>query len=294
MNRIPKLGLLAAFAGLPVVLQAAVPAITDQEEHVLRGFFDRQSNAIALDKLALEKGSKDSVKKFAQGELDMYQKLAEAVSKVDDEFKLISQPISNGNMSPKLGQGVTRGVTELPAGASWVAPGVLKLLNGGGGPPGMAPGAGGAGGPPGGAGPGPGAAPGAGPGAGGAPGGAPPGGGAQGGPPGGGGGGRGGPMARYDYDLADMRKLSGEEFDKQYALRVAIAHNAMLGHINTELSEPGANPDLVAMAKSSFALIAAQNSNIERLLLGQDLGNGPPGARPAGGGAPVGGPAPQK
>lgn len=280
MSKYPRLGMIAALVSLPVLLQpvllqAAVPAITDQEEHVLRGFFDRQSNAIALNKLALQKGSKDSIKKFAQSELDLYQKLAEAVSKVDDEFKLISQPITNGNNSPKLGQGVTRGVTELPPGASWVAPGVANLLNGGGGPPGMAPGAGGTGGPPGGG------APGAGP---------------QGGPPGappGGGGGRGGMMARYDYDLADMQKLSGEEFDKQYALRVAIAHNAMLGHISSELNEPGANPDLVAMAKSSFTLIAAQNSNIERLLLGQDLSNGPPGARPPAG-APPGAPAPQK
>ncbi|MFT3907757.1 MAG: hypothetical protein QM718_15780 [Steroidobacteraceae bacterium] len=274
MRKLSRSLLLGTLSALPVLVLAAVPTLTNNEEHVLRGFFDRQSAAVQLSKLALEKGSKDSVKKFAQSELDMYQKLAEGVAKMDDEFKLITGGSAGGG-SPELAQGVTRGVETLPAGASWSSKQAAALVSGGGGGPGGAPPGGGAGRPAGG-----------GQGAGGPPGGGGGGGGAAAGGAGARGAGGGGGNARYTYDLEEMQKLSGADFDKQFVFRVGIAHSAMVRHISDELSMKDANPDLVAYAKTALELISAQNSNMERLLLGQDLSNGPPGGqRPAGGAA---------
>jgi hypothetical protein len=247
----------AVFCTLPMLLSAAAaPTITDEEEHFLRGYFDRQSNAAALTRLALERGS-DDIKKYAQSEMDMYKTFADGIVKLYDEFKLNTRPLAPGVSSPPLGFGVSRGVDPLPEGYSWASKNVAGFLNAGGGmPAGMGP-------------------------AGAAPGGAPPGARA--------GGGGGGGQARYDYDLAMMRTLSGLDFDKAYALRVAIAHNAMLRHISSELTAEGNNADMIAFAKSAFKAIAAQNSKLETLAAGQGLpaprggGPAPAGAAPAAG-----------
>ncbi len=261
-----------ALAAIPTLVLAAVPSITDNEEHVFRGFFDRQSGIIALDRVALEKGSAD-VKTFAQSELDMISKFASDLGKLGDKFGLITRGMTSGGGSPKLGQGMTRGFAELPADATWFSksqfsnPLAMGDMGGGAAPPaGGAP----AGAPPAGAAP-QGAGPGAGPG-GAAPGGA------------GGMGAGGGPQQnRYDYDAADLQKLSGKDFDKQYLLRVAVAHNAILRHVSSSISESGANPDLVEFSKSALKTIAQQNQKIESLLSGQGLNAGPPaGARPQG------------
>lgn len=258
----------AMLAAMPALVLAA-PPITDNEEHVFRGFFDRQSGIVPVHKLALEKGSTD-VKTFAQSELDMIGKLATDLAKLGDKFGLITRGMKAGDPSPKLGQGTTRGFDTLPEGASWYSKGVNPL---GGGMPGMPPAA-------------TGAAPQVAP-AGGAPQGAAPAGAAGMGAAPAGGGNR---QTRYDYDLAALQKLSGAEFDKAYLLRVSIAHNAMIRHVSNELNEAGANADLTAFAKSSLKTLAQQNSKIESLLSGQGLGNGPPGS--AAGAAPQGGAAP--
>lgn len=251
----------AALAAIPALLLAAVPTITDNEEHVFRGFFDRQSGIISVHRSALEKGSAD-IKTFAQSELDMISKFATDLSKLGDKFGLVTRGMTGGE-SPKLGQGLTRGFETLPEGATWFSKGQfanpLAMGN-----MGMAAGA--------------------------APAGAPQGAAPQGAAPGGAAGmGAGGAMqTRYDYDAADLAKLSGKDFDKAYLLRVAISHNAMLRHVSNSINEPGANPDLVEFSKSALKTLAQQNSNIERLLSGQGLSAGPPGARPAAqGGAPA-------
>ncbi|MGC3981064.1 MAG: DUF4142 domain-containing protein [Steroidobacteraceae bacterium] len=265
-----KLSCLLAGAMLVAIptFALAAPAITDNEEHVFRGFFDRQSGIVPVHKLALEKGSAD-VKTFAQSELDMISSFATDLSKLADKFGLITRGMKAGDASPKLGQGTTRGFDKLPDdGATWFSKGVNPLS---GGMPGMPTAAAG------------GAAP-----QGGAPAGAPPAGAAPGGAPAGmgaapaGGGNR---QTRYDYDLADLQKLSGADFDKAYLLRVSIAHNAQIRHISNELSEPGANADLINFAKASLKTLAAQNSKIESLLSGQGLGRAPGGE---GGAAPGG------
>jgi Domain of unknown function (DUF4142) len=249
----------AVLCTLPMLLAAATaPTITDEEEHFLRGYFDRQSNAAALTRVALERGS-DDVKKYAQSEMDMYQSFATGIVKLYDEFKLNTRPLAPGVMSPPLGFGVSRGLQTLPEGYSWASKNVAGFLSAGGGmPAGMGP-------PPGATPGGPGAAPSAGARA-------------------------GGPaQARYDYDLATMKTLSGMDFDKAYALRMAIAHNAMLRHIASELTADGNNADMIAFAKSALKVITAQNSKLETLAAGQGLpaprggGPAPAGAAPAAG-----------
>lgn len=255
MLRQIRIAAIATLAALPMVAAAAAPTITDEEEHVLRGFFDRQSNAAALARVALERGSTDDLKKFAQSELDMYRKFADEVVRLDDLFLLNTRPLAPGVTSPPLSQGVSRGVDPLPEGWRKASRNVAGFLNAGGGMPGMPPA-------------------GAAPSQGMAPSGAPP---AR----------PAGPaMIRYDYDIAALKQLSGAEFDKQYLLRVAIAHNAMLRHVSNELNEEGAHPEMVTFAKAVLKTIAAQNSSIERLLTGQSLVPAPraggPAAQPAG------------
>src|SRR5260221_980888 len=106
---------LAVLCAVPTLLCAATPTITDNEEHFLRGFFDRQQTAVQLHKLALERGGAD-VKKFAQSELDMYKTFVDGVVKLDDEFALNTRPLEPGVTSPPLSQGVSRGVSPLPEG----------------------------------------------------------------------------------------------------------------------------------------------------------------------------------
>lgn len=256
----------AALATIPALVFAAVPTISDTEEHVFRGFFDRQSGIIALDRVALEKGSAD-VKTFAQSELDMISGFAKQLGVLGDKFGLVTRGMTAGGASPKLGQGMTRGFAELPEGATWFSKGQFSnpLAMGD-----MGMGAG--------------AAPAAG-----APQSAAPAGGAPGGAAGGmGAGGGGAAQNRYDYDAADLQKLSGKDFDKQYLLRVSIAHNAILRHVSGEINEAGANPELVEFAKTALKTIAQQNSKIESLLSGQGLNAGPPGGAGGQGAAPGG------
>ncbi len=243
MLRQIRIAAIATLAALPMVAAAAAPTITDEEEHVLRGFFDRQSNAAALARVALERGSNDDLKKFAQSELDMYRRFADEVVRLDDLFLLNTRPLAPGVTSPPLSQGVSRGVDPLPEGWRKASRNVAGFLNANGGMPAAAP----AGASP--------ARP-AGP-----------------------------AMIRYDYDIAALKQLSGADFDKQYLLRVAIAHNAMLRHVSNELNGEGTHPEMVTFAKAVLKTIAAQNSSIERLLTGQSLVPAPraggPAAQPA-------------
>jgi hypothetical protein len=64
------------------VLTLAESGISTPEEHVLRGFFDRQSGVIAADKIALTKGSTAEVRAFAQSEIELYGKLADDMVKL--------------------------------------------------------------------------------------------------------------------------------------------------------------------------------------------------------------------
>lgn len=116
----------ATFA--PAMLLAQnVGTITTPEEHVLRGFFDRQSGVIAADKMALTKGSTPEVRAFAQSELDTYAKLAEGMVKLFDQFKLVTRANPNNEYRP-LEEGKSRGVTALPAGDKYSEVMILPSL----------------------------------------------------------------------------------------------------------------------------------------------------------------------
>lgn len=231
MKRLTSVAALIVMGSMGSYVEAA-PAITDNEEHVFRGFFDRQSSMVQLHRLALEKGSTD-IKTLAQSEIDLLATLGTEIARLGDKFGLVTRELKEGERSPTLGQGLTRGFDSLPDGATWYSAGVNPL----GSPPAGLP-----------------------------------------------------PMKRYEYDLTDLQKLSGDAFNKEYLLRISIAHNAMIRHISTTLNEANAAPELVAFAKKALKSIVQQNSKIDSLLAGNGLNAGPPGgARPAGaGGAPQG------
>lgn len=107
---------------------SAESGITTAEEHVLRGFFDRQSTVIAADKLALQKGSTDAIKKFAQSELDLYQKLGTDMQNLYTKFALVTTPNPNGEYRP-LEEGKSRGVTTLTNGQTYSTVGIVQTLN---------------------------------------------------------------------------------------------------------------------------------------------------------------------
>jgi predicted outer membrane protein len=239
-----------AFAAAAPVLGFAAGTITTPEEHVLRGFFDRQSSVIAADKLALEKGSTDDVKKFAQAELDMYQKLGTDMVGIYKEFLLVNTPNPTGEYRP-LEEGKSRGVKELTNGQTWSQVGVLQQISrGAAGAAAMAPvarpancqsttvpGCGAT------------IAPG-----------------------------------------IDLNKLSGAEFDKAYLLLVIYGHDAMMRHSTDELLFTDSNPDMVAFAKSAIQTIAKQSSAADGLYRGtgggRQGGGGRAGGPARGGGAP--------
>jgi predicted outer membrane protein len=224
----PVRSLLAAAVAVWPSFALAQGTITDTEEHLLRGFFDRQATNVAYAKLALKQGSTPAVRQFAQSELDFYTKLGDQVAALDREFGLVSSPMKAGAPPPELAQGVTRGVFTLSPGVTQFGPNIQAVVAGTGG-----------GAPPGGA----------------APGGPPPGGGA----PGGGGGPSGpNPNAGTD-DTALLASLSGRKFDQEYALRAVTLHQRMESFTIREINTPGANPDLVAFAKSALVLINAQS-----------------------------------
>lgn len=104
----------AALLSCPTILLAD-SGISTPEEHVLRGFFDRQSGVVPADKMALKKGSTDDVKAFAKSELEMYEKLANDMVKLYDKFKLVTRANPNNEYRP-LEEGKSRGVAALPAG----------------------------------------------------------------------------------------------------------------------------------------------------------------------------------
>lgn len=205
--------------------------ISTAEEHVLRGYFDRQSTVIAAHKLALQKGSTEAIRKFAQSELDAYQQLGNQVAALYKKFGLVTRPNPNGEYRP-LEEGKSRGVTELKDGATWSTPGIVQTLarSGAERPAAAAPtvqrtpancqsptvpGCG------------PTIAPG-----------------------------------------VDLNKLSGTEFDNTYLLLVFYGHDAMMRHSTDELLFSESNPDMVAFAKSSIQLLSKQSKAADGLYRG--------------------------
>lgn len=194
--------------------------ISNSEENFLRGFFDHQWLAVSYDQLALKKGSKESVRNFAQSELDMYQSLGTKMQAINKTFGLIDMTAKAGAPAPKLGEGVTRGFTTLPAGAKWAGVSILGTLAGGG---------------------------------------------------------------RLDTnanalvnDTAMFEKLSGEQFDREYALRIIMLHQRMLRHTLREMQSAGGNPEVLAFAKDALAILNQQNEMAENLYNGRPNPVGPP------------------
>lgn len=124
--------LLLALPLLAASAPAATATISDAEENFLRGFFDHQWLAIAYDRLAVKQSGKESVRQFAQSELDMYRSLGTQMQSIDKSFGMIDVPQTPGSPAPKLGAGRTREFQSLPAGASWATVSVLGTLAGGG------------------------------------------------------------------------------------------------------------------------------------------------------------------
>lgn len=184
--------------------------ISDEEEHVLRGFFDRQSAAATYNQLAITKASTPDLQNFAKSEIAMYQALSADVTQLYRTFYLNAQPASAENKSPTLKQGVTRGLKTLPAGYSWAADTVGSFITTGEALQGM-------------------------------------------------------PAASRYSELTDLKALNGSAFDKQYLLRVLLAHNAMMKHIVTELSIADANPDMKAFANKALVTVQNQSNLAQRL-----------------------------
>ncbi|MFT3907733.1 MAG: hypothetical protein QM718_15655 [Steroidobacteraceae bacterium] len=219
--------LTAALLGCAAAAQAE-SGISTAEEHVLRGFFDRQSAVIAADKLALEKGSTDAVRKYAQSELEMYQKLGTDMVGLYGKFQLVTTANPSGEYRP-LEEGKSRGVSALGDGQTYSTVGVLETLKR------SATQA---------------AAP------------------VQRRPasqcqsptvPG------CGPTIAPGIDLA---KLSGTEFDNAYLLLTVYGHDAMMRHSIDELLFEGGNPDMVAFARNTIQLLSRQSSTADGLYRG--------------------------
>lgn len=139
MSRTSGWILLAALIG-PSLAWADAPVMTDYETHFIRGLAQRQDAQLQLDQMALQKGSTDLVKSFAQSDIDVHTEGRDSIIAVGKQLNAWG-----------------------PGGGGPPAGGAMRA----GGPP---PGA-----PPGGGAPGGGAGPGAGGPGGGPPGGGPPG-----------------------------------------------------------------------------------------------------------------------
>ena len=135
MKRIQKCAGMLALTLLPVLSFAGT--INDEEEHVLRGFFDRQSAAATYNQLAITKASTPDLQAFARSEIEMYKTLAADVTGLYRQFELNRQPPSAENKSPTLGQGITRGLNPLPEGYTWAADSVGSFISTGEALPGM-------------------------------------------------------------------------------------------------------------------------------------------------------------
>ncbi|MGC3980358.1 MAG: hypothetical protein QM808_03775 [Steroidobacteraceae bacterium] len=212
-------------------LALAESGISTEEEHVLRGFFDRQSPVIAATKLALEKGSTDAVKKYAQSELDMYQKVGTDVAGLYTKFQLVTTPNPNLEYRP-LEEGKSRGVSTLTNGQTYSTTGILETLKR---PLAQAaapaqpvqqidtskcksptvPGCG------------PTIAPG-----------------------------------------IDLNALAGKEFDNAYLLLTVYGHDAMMRHSTDELLFDKRNADMEAFAKNTIKLLSKQSSTADGLYRG--------------------------
>lgn len=124
MSGIARWALIAAISCPTLVWAADAAVMTDYETHFVRGLAQRQDAQITLDKMALEKGSTDLVKAFAQSDIDVHTEGKDSLIAVGKQLNAWGAggagPPSGGAMRP-------------------------------GGPPGAAPPGGGAGGPPGGA-----------------------------------------------------------------------------------------------------------------------------------------------
>lgn len=207
----------------------AASGISTEEEHVLRGYFDRQSTVVAADKLALQKGSTEAIRKFAQSELDMYQQLGTDLAALFKQFGLVTVPNPTGEYRP-LEEGKSRGVTELKDGATFSTVGILQTLarsgaQGQAAAPAMprpancqsptVPGCG------------PTIAPG-----------------------------------------VDLTQLSGADFDNTYLLLVFYGHDAMMRHSTDELLFAQSSPAMVAFAKHAIELIGKQSRTADGLYRG--------------------------
>lgn len=77
-------------------------------------------------------------------------------------------------------------------------------------------------------------------------------------------------------DTAMLDKLSGEQFDKEYLLRIIMAHQRMMRHTLREMQPAGGNADVVAFAKTALATLNQQNESAENLYHGRSNPTGPP------------------
>ncbi|MGC3982448.1 MAG: DUF4142 domain-containing protein [Steroidobacteraceae bacterium] len=208
-----RLALAAVLISFPLLSLAE--GITNSEESFLRGFFDHQWLAVSYDQLALKKGSKEEVRKFAQSELDMYRALGDKASDLNKRYGLIALSTN----APKIGDGTTRGFTALPQGAQWAGVTILGSLAGGG---------------------------------------------------------------KLDTntnalvnDSEMLGKLNGEQFDREYAVRIIMLHQRMLRHTLREM-QPGTNADVLAFAKEALEKLNQQNEAAENIYNGRPTPSGPP------------------
>ena len=102
--------------------------ITDDEEHLLRGFFERQSHFVNYHKLALEKGSSQAIRDFAQAELNMLAEMEVGIRAIMRQAGVANRPIEPGNNSPALGEGLSRGYQSLPENYSWTTTNLSQMI----------------------------------------------------------------------------------------------------------------------------------------------------------------------
>ena len=91
-------------------------------------------------------------------------------------------------------------------------------------------------------------------------------------------------------DSALLESLSGEQFDRQFVMRVIMLHQRMMRHTLRQMQPAGGNAEILAFAKDALAALNQQNETAENIYNGRSnpVGGPPPGeSRGAGpGGAP--------
>lgn len=73
-----------------------------------------------------------------------------------------------------------------------------------------------------------------------------------------------------------LNKLTGDEFDKQYLLRVILMHQRMIRHALREMQLRDANPAVLEYAQNSLAVLNAQTEEAGNLYNGVVVPAGPP------------------